>query len=79
MLSCLREKGIETFYHDCHFGANPVHATFEQLCKYPDEIRRRMYLMHYGELPPDMCEADMHGMTQQDMTFYMLCVSCNWR
>jgi ribonuclease BN (tRNA processing enzyme) len=62
LLNGLFEKGIETFYHEACFGRNAVHSAFEELCKYPEDIRRRMYLMHYGEAPGGMTASDLQGM-----------------
>ncbi|WP_409346086.1 MBL fold metallo-hydrolase [Paenibacillus sp. MBLB4367] len=62
LLCRLFDQGIETFYHDSCFTPNPVHADFEALCEYPEEIRNRVYLMHYGEAPMDMTENDLQGM-----------------
>ncbi|GGG83234.1 MBL fold metallo-hydrolase [Paenibacillus radicis (ex Gao et al. 2016)] len=62
LLCSLADQGIETFYHDTSFTHNPVHAGFEELCGYPEEIRNRLYLMHYGELPADKLEQELQGM-----------------
>lgn len=62
LLCRLYGQGIETFYHDSCFVHNPVHADFEKLCEYPEEIRHRLYLMHYGEAPINIVENDLRGM-----------------
>jgi ribonuclease BN (tRNA processing enzyme) len=62
LLDRLFNKGIETFYHETCFGRNSVHSAFELLCEYPEEIRRRMYLMHYGKAPIGMAESELQGM-----------------
>ncbi|MCZ8517196.1 MBL fold metallo-hydrolase [Paenibacillus filicis] len=59
----LFSQGIETFYHDSCFTPNPVHADFDTLCEYPEEIRNRLYLMHYGEAPIGMTGTGLQGMT----------------
>lgn len=62
LLCQLRNQGIETFYHDACFVDNPVHACVHQLRDYPEDIRKQMYLMHYGEKPDNIKEADLCGM-----------------
>lgn len=37
------------FFHDCSFFPNPVHASINQLRELPDSLKRRMFLMHYGD------------------------------
>ncbi|MNI07011.1 ribonuclease Z [compost metagenome] len=62
LLMGLSSKGVEAFYHETCFGRNAVHSPFEELCRYPEDIRRRMYLMHYGEAPSGLTETDLQGM-----------------
>ncbi|MFF2088915.1 MBL fold metallo-hydrolase [Paenibacillus sp. NPDC058174] len=62
LLRTLAEQGIETFYHDSSFIYNPVHAGLEELREYPEEIRSRLYLMHYGEVPAIQSEQELRGM-----------------
>lgn len=39
----------EILFHDCSFNPNPVHADLKSLRTLPDEIKQKMYLMHYSE------------------------------
>ncbi|GMV83133.1 MAG: hypothetical protein AMXMBFR7_43170 [Planctomycetota bacterium] len=55
-------------FHDCNFFDDPVHAWIEDLKTLPEEIRRKMYLYHYGDgfdnpsLQPSI--AQFKGLTQ---------------
>ncbi len=39
----------EVIFHDASFQLNPVHASIQQLRKLPKNIKKKMYLMHYGD------------------------------
>ncbi|MDD5213826.1 MAG: MBL fold metallo-hydrolase [Candidatus Gracilibacteria bacterium] len=41
---------VDWIFQDCEFANYPksIHAQFHQLCKLPDEIRKKMYLYHYS-------------------------------
>ncbi len=43
------ERGAEYYFHDCSFGFNPVHANVDELLTLEDELKAKMYLMHYGD------------------------------
>ncbi|MFE4714256.1 MBL fold metallo-hydrolase [Paenibacillus sp. NPDC056722] len=62
LVSRLHEEGITDFYHDCSFDSSPVHASFQDLCQYPEAIRQHTYLMHYGEAPGVLGEEALCGM-----------------
>ncbi|AEJ62018.1 hypothetical protein Spith_1759 [Spirochaeta thermophila DSM 6578] len=40
---------LEVIFHDCQFFDGGVHASFEELCTLPDEIKAKTFLMHYGD------------------------------
>ncbi|MCR5605916.1 MAG: MBL fold metallo-hydrolase [Treponema sp.] len=40
---------IEYFFHDCQFYTGGVHAGYDELKTLPAEIKKRMYLCHYGD------------------------------
>lgn len=61
LLTRMVDAGIQVIYHDCQFGKASNHVTFQTLCMYPEEIRKRLYLMHHGLNNRD--EPDGHGMT----------------
>jgi ribonuclease BN (tRNA processing enzyme) len=48
----------EVFFHDASLTKNAVHASFNELRTLPDDIRKRMYLMHYQD---DASAADAEG------------------
>jgi ribonuclease BN (tRNA processing enzyme) len=55
------QSGVRTcglVFHDCQLvdsGANnefSVHASYQQLCQLPPEVRRHLWLYHYGDTRP---------------------------
>ncbi|MFA6855627.1 MAG: MBL fold metallo-hydrolase [Treponema sp.] len=40
---------IEYIFHDCQFYTGGVHASYDELKTLPADIKRRMYLCHYGD------------------------------
>ncbi|MBN1524594.1 MAG: MBL fold metallo-hydrolase [Spirochaetales bacterium] len=43
------EYQFETIFHDCQFFKGGVHASLEEIAGYPLELRKKMYLTHYGD------------------------------
>ncbi len=48
----LEKYNIETIFHDCDISgySRGVHASYEELCSFPAEIRKKMYLCHYTKV-----------------------------
>lgn len=44
-----RYPGIEYIFHDCQLFTGGVHASYEELQNFPREIRKMMFLSHYGD------------------------------
>jgi len=42
-------KDIKFIFHDCQFFSGGVHASYQELLNFPEEIRSKMYLTHYGD------------------------------
>ena len=40
---------IEWIFHDCQFFPGGVHASYEELKTLPDDIKRKIFLCHYGD------------------------------
>ena len=42
-------QSVDVIFHDCEFAnyPNSVHAQFHELCKLPENIKKKMYLYHY--------------------------------
>lgn len=41
---------VETIFHDCQLGgAGLVHATYDEIKTLPADIRKKIYLTHYGD------------------------------
>lgn len=47
----LFESGYEAFFHDCQLfdSEKPVHASLMNLSSLPEEIRNKMFALHYGD------------------------------
>lgn len=39
----------EVIFHDCQFFTGGVHAGIDELATFPPEIKRKMFLVHYGD------------------------------
>jgi hypothetical protein len=39
----------EVMFHDTQLYSGGVHASYEELMTLPDEVRKKMYLYHYGD------------------------------
>lgn len=59
----------EVFFHDAAFSPNPVHACTGELRTLPEEIRRRMYLMHYPDAFEQHDASDFAGYAVQGMRY----------
>ncbi len=44
-----KEFNFEAIFHDCQFFTGGVHAGIDELNQLPAEIKRKMYLSHYGD------------------------------
>ncbi|MBB6671094.1 MBL fold metallo-hydrolase [Cohnella nanjingensis] len=52
--SLVLDRGVETIFHDCQLHPpGVVHACLPQLLTLPEELQRRIYLMHYGDAQPE--------------------------
>lgn len=40
---------LEAIFHDCQFFTGGVHASLEELNQLPPEVKKKMYLTHYGD------------------------------
>jgi hypothetical protein len=45
---------FETIFHDCQFFTGGVHASLDELKTLPEHIKRKTYLVHYGDNWEDM-------------------------
>lgn len=59
------EPRAEMLFHDTSFFPNPVHAGLTELRTLPDEVKRRMYLVHYGDAWQDHAVDDFAGYARQ--------------
>jgi ribonuclease BN (tRNA processing enzyme) len=56
-------------YHDVQFFPGAVHAHLKDLKTLPDEIKKRMYLMHYADNYIDQDISDFAGWTEQGVIY----------
>lgn len=40
---------LEAIFHDCQFFTGGVHAGIDELNTFPQEVKKKMYLCHYGD------------------------------
>ncbi|GGF85555.1 MBL fold hydrolase [Paenibacillus albidus] len=54
LLKLVQERGVRRIFHDCQLtGQGVVHTTLKELLSLPEEVRRMIKLMHYGDDKPD--------------------------
>ncbi|MBK6292513.1 MAG: MBL fold metallo-hydrolase [Ignavibacteria bacterium] len=59
----------EIMFHDASMTPNQVHAWVEDLRGIPEEIRRKMYLVHYQDEMTDDDAADFKGLAKQGIRY----------
>jgi ribonuclease BN (tRNA processing enzyme) len=65
---------LEYIFHDCQMFTGGVHSSIEELATLPDEIKRKLVLMHYGDnwrdFKPFAKSAGFHSWAQQGHTYH---------
>ncbi|HOV13920.1 MAG TPA: MBL fold metallo-hydrolase [Spirochaetota bacterium] len=51
-----KEFNFEAIFHDCQLYTGGVHSSIEELNTFPKEIKKKMYLVHYGDNWEDFIE-----------------------
>jgi hydroxyacylglutathione hydrolase len=59
----------EVMFHDASFARNPVHASLEELRTLPAHIKKKMYLMHYGDESSLEDIPEFLGMAETGVTY----------
>ncbi|NEW05374.1 ribonuclease Z [Paenibacillus sp. SYP-B3998] len=50
----VKHRNCHTILHDCQLsGRGAIHATLEELLTLPEDVQKRIYLMHYDDKMPD--------------------------
>ncbi|MBN1897220.1 MAG: MBL fold metallo-hydrolase [Spirochaetes bacterium] len=49
VLSFEKMFNLRSIFHDCQFFTGGVHASFEELNQLPADIKKKIYLVHYGD------------------------------
>jgi len=63
-------KHAECFFHDVQFFPGAVHAYLDELReKVPDDIKKRMHLMHYADNWRDQDITGFAGWTKQGVKY----------
>lgn len=60
---------VECFFHDASLTKNAVHASFSELNTLPEDVRRRMYLMHYQDDTTAEHGAPFAGLAKQNTRY----------
>ncbi len=70
-LELINEYGnrAEYIFHDCSFTNNPVHASLEELKQLPEEIKRKLILMHYSENGMDQDFSEFCGLAMPGLRY----------
>jgi len=64
-------KDAQVMFHDAQFFPGAVHAPLADLKTLPDEIKKKMYLIHYADNYDEQDISDFAGWAQQGVS-YML-------
>jgi len=62
-------KKAEIIFHDCSFTDNPVHTPLSKLRTLPDELKKRIYLMHFEDNWKDIDVKDFAGLAQSGVRY----------
>lgn len=68
LISQYAEQSVAMF-HDASFFPNPVHASIQELRTLPDEIKKKMYLLHYGDNWASVPADDFAGYARQGVRY----------
>jgi ribonuclease BN (tRNA processing enzyme) len=60
---------VECFFHDASLTKNAVHASFSELNTLPEDVRNRMYLMHYQDDTTAEHGAPFAGLAKQNTRY----------
>jgi len=70
---CCENFPLEAIFHDCQFFTGGVHSSLEELGTLPSDMKKMMYLVHYGDnwekFEPRIAELGLAGLARQ-MTHY---------
>jgi ribonuclease BN (tRNA processing enzyme) len=73
LVTCCENFPLEAIFHDCQFFTGGVHAGLEELGVLPAEMKKKIYLVHYGDnwekFEPRVAELGLAGLARQ-MTHY---------
>jgi len=68
-----RRYQLEMIFHDCQFFTGGVHASLDELITLPEDLRRKMVLMHYGDnwqqYETLVREAGFHSFARQNHSY----------
>jgi len=66
---CTENFSLEAIFHDCQFFTGGVHAGLEELATLPPEMRKKIFLAHYGDnwekFEPRIAELGFAGLARQ--------------
>lgn len=56
-------------FHDCSFFPNPVHADIDSLRTLPEDLKKKIILMHYGDDYANHDHSDFHGLAEPGVRY----------
>ncbi len=56
-------------FHDCSFFPNPVHASIQELRTLPQDIKKKMFLMHYSDNWAEQDIKQFAGLAKQGIRY----------
>ncbi len=59
----------EWMFHDTSFIPNPVHASLDELRTLPEEIKKKMFLVHYSDVWQNQNVEEFAGLAQQGVRY----------
>jgi ribonuclease BN (tRNA processing enzyme) len=59
----------EIMFHDTSFMPNPVHASLQELRTLPEEMKKKIMLVHYGDAWQNQDTSEFLGLTRQGMRY----------
>ncbi len=61
----LYSQQVEVLFHDTAFAPNAVHASIQELRTLPEDVRKRIHLVHYGDAYEQQDCSGFAGLTQK--------------
>jgi ribonuclease BN (tRNA processing enzyme) len=64
---------LEAIFHDCQLFTGGIHASIDEISRFPKKLKKKIYLTHYGDnwesFLGKVSESGFAGMTQQHVRY----------